>query len=134
MDDLEFHITKPFQQSPDLFIDSMTVQNKYYTVTLFYMGDYAADKAAGKLSKMNASMVCESRHTDILLHYMVGYLYIKFLGLPCIEPDKVDRTIERLRIAKRSAENLQKILDEYLPLCDKPSYEPAEARSPDTVH
>lgn len=133
MDDLEFHITEPFQQNPDRIVDSMTVQNKYYTVTVFYMGDYAADKAAGRLSKANVSVTCKARHTDILLHYMVGYLYIEFLDT-CIEPDKVGRTIERLRIAKQSAENLQKILDEYLPLCDKPLYEPAEAISPDAVH
>ena len=96
------------------FCDRFYLENEDYTVRLFYVGDYAADLAAGKLDLGSFSAAVEPKKSALILKVSRDSVYIQDPILESISPKFARKCAEDLIRAGQSAEALEKALQSYM--------------------
>lgn len=99
------------------------IENAEYTATLFYagadadphsdVGEYAADRAAGRLSRRHLTLSCtpRDRKREMNLSILAGHVVLKPLSvMPQLMIDEARRLAEDLTAAIGSAEALEDFL------------------------
>lgn len=92
---------------------SLKLQSEEYAVTIFYYGDYRKDMEAGECSKDNLSVSCKPKGEGLPISFISGAVVISIPELPIVFVHEIDALKRNLDIAKESALDLQRILQEY---------------------
>ncbi len=94
-------------------IKSLKLQNEYYTVTIFYCGDYEKDYESGKCNIENISVSCKSKQNVFPLTCMEGKIFVDICGNDLLSVEQAAMFKEQLDIAYKSAFQLQDIMKQY---------------------
>lgn len=98
------------------FVKSLTIENIYYTVKIFYAGDYEEDRRLNKIDNNNISISCKPKDGDIMINHMQGQSVIELNTVSILYPNQVEEFKNQLNIANDSAVELDKIIKEYFPM------------------
>jgi LPS O-antigen subunit length determinant protein (WzzB/FepE family) len=112
-DNIKFHETSR-STSKNGFMTTFRLENEAYTVTMHYMGDYDAEKAAGTLDPGMMSVTILPKKSALLLTAQRNDVSIHDPFLIQIYPEDTDRVIDAIKYAAQSATELQKTIREYL--------------------
>lgn len=97
------------------FVHTLHVENDYYKIKLHYSNDYETDLKNKTLKSSDLLISCKLKQMTIPLTYFNGAIYVED-DMPVFRTaDKIQEYQNQLEIAKQSAIELQKIVDEYFP-------------------
>lgn len=92
---------------------ALEIENEYYRAILFYFGDYTKDKEQNHISQDNISITCTSKSDNLDLICHNTNIAVSAMELSFIPIEQIDKSIEKLNIAKQSATALRNIIKTY---------------------
>lgn len=111
---MEFAITKnTLSKSADIKV--LQLENKHYTVKLFYMGNYTNDYERHTINLSSVRFVCKPKNNNLslILHKNELYVDLTYENITYLDTNKVASLKSRLDIANSARIELIKYFHHY---------------------